>query len=134
VDTFELRSIGRVESTLTDLDDAPRQAEGAPEAWLAIDEEYAEALRDVRVGDELVLLTWLDRAPRDVLSTYRGHDPSAPVFGVFSLRAPSRPNPIGLHRVRVDEIDGTRLRVPQLEAVHGTPILDLKPVLDEREG
>lgn len=134
MDRFELRSIGAVESALVDPADAPRQAEGAPEAWLVIDEEYAEAMRDITVGDELVLLTWLDRADREVLSTYRGHDPSAPVFGIFSLRSPSRPNPIGVHRVRVDEVDGTRLRVPHLEAVHGTPILDLKPVLDEREG
>jgi tRNA-Thr(GGU) m(6)t(6)A37 methyltransferase TsaA len=132
--TFELRSIGAVESSLVDPADAPRQAEGAPEAWLVIDEAYAEAMRDVRVGQELVLLTWLYRAARDVLSTYRGHDPAAPVLGVFSLRSPNRPNPIGVHRVRIDEMDGTRLRVPHLEAVHGTPVLDLKPVLDEREG
>lgn len=134
VTSFELRSIGAVESSLVDITNAPRQAEGAPDAWLVFDPAVGEAMRDLRVGDEVIVITWLDRASRDVLSTYRGHDPSAPVFGVFSLRSPDRPNPLGLHRVRIDAIEGTRVHVPHLEAVHGTPIVDVKPVLDAREG
>lgn len=127
---IELRAIGRVESPLRELAEAPKQGdEGAPEAWLAIEPELAEALAGIEPGDELVVLTWLDRAPRDLLSVHPRGDASRPREGVFATRSPGRPNPIGLHRVRVVEVDGVRLRVGDLEALDGTPVLDLKPVL-----
>jgi tRNA-Thr(GGU) m(6)t(6)A37 methyltransferase TsaA len=134
---IELTAIGAVESSLTDLAEAPKQGdEGAPEAWLVFDPNVADALDGIRTGDEVVLLTWLDRACRDVLRVHPRGDESRPEQGVFSTRSPHRPNPIGLHRVTVLEIDATRVRVQNLEAVDGTPILDVKPVLsadvDER--
>jgi tRNA-Thr(GGU) m(6)t(6)A37 methyltransferase TsaA len=131
---FVVRPIGRVESALTDLHDAPKQGEeGAPSAWLAFDGEFAEALRDVRVGDRILVLTWLDRADRTVLVTHPRDDRTAAPLGVFSTRSPSRPNPIGLHRVEVLQVDGTRLLVAPLEAIDGTPVVDVKPVLDATE-
>lgn len=130
--TFEVKAIGRVESPLTDPALAPRQAdEGAPEAWLVFDPGVAEGLRGIRAGDEVLLLTWLDRARRDVLSVHPRGDPSRPLEGVFSTRSPHRPNPIGLHRVEVTRVDGLRVRVRHLEAVDGTPIIDVKAVLSE---
>ena len=130
--TFEVKPIGRVESPLTDPALAPRQAdEGAPEAWLVFDPGVAEGLRGIRAGDEVLLLTWLDRARRDVLSVHPRGDPSRPLEGVFSTRSPHRPNPIGLHRVEVTRVDGLRVRVRHLEAVDGTPIIDVKAVLSE---
>jgi tRNA-Thr(GGU) m(6)t(6)A37 methyltransferase TsaA len=132
VTTFELKAIGRVESPLTDLGSAPRQAdEGAPGAWLVFDPEVLEGLRNLRTGDEVLLLTWLDRARRDVLSVHPRGDPSRAEEGVFSTRSPHRPNPIGLHRVEITAVDGGRVRVRSLEALNGTPILDVKPILSE---
>ena len=130
---YEVRPIGRVESPLRDRADAPKQGDGAPDAWLVVLPQYAEGLRDVRVGTEALLLTWLDRADRTVLSTRPRDDPANPMTGVFSTRSPDRPNPIGLHRVRILARDGCRLRVGPLEALDGTPIVDLKPVLDPQE-
>ena len=133
--TFEVRVIGRVESSLRDLDDAPRQAdEGAPEAWLVFEPSVAEGLRTLRSGDEMVLLTWLDRAQRDLLTVHPRGDHSRAPEGVFSTRSPHRPNPIGLHRVEIVAVEGVRLRVRHLEAIDGTPILDVKPVLSEDVG
>jgi tRNA-Thr(GGU) m(6)t(6)A37 methyltransferase TsaA len=130
--TFELKAIGRVESRLTDLASAPRQAdEGAPEAWLVFEPEVLEGLRSIHPGDEVFLLTWLDRASRDVLSVHPRGDASRPEEGVFSTRSPHRPNPIGLHRVEITAVDGRRVRVRRLEALNGTPIIDLKPILSE---
>jgi tRNA-Thr(GGU) m(6)t(6)A37 methyltransferase TsaA len=128
---IQLRPIGTVRSALTDPRQAPKQgAEGAPAAWLDIDDRYAGALAEVTVGDQLIVLTWLHLADRDTLVTHpRGDTTLAPV-GVFSLRSEDRPNPIGLHRVSVVEIAGGSLRVEPLEAVDGTPVIDLKPVLD----
>ncbi|SCG48635.1 tRNA-Thr(GGU) m(6)t(6)A37 methyltransferase TsaA [Micromonospora echinaurantiaca] len=135
-DAFLLRPVGRVASPLTDPADAPRQGdEGAPEAYLDFTPEVATALRDLRVGAEVLVLTWLDRARRDVLAVHPRGDASRPETGVFSTRSPHRPNPIGLHRVRVLAVDGLRVRVADLEALDGTPVLDVKPVLgppDER--
>lgn len=129
---FEVQAIGRVESQLRDLASAPRQAdEGAPSAWLAFDADMAEGLRSLRVGDEVLVLTWLDRARRDVLSVHPRGDTSRAEEGVFSTRSPHRPNPIGLHRVEITVIDGTRVRVRHLEAIHGTPIIDVKPILSD---
>jgi tRNA-Thr(GGU) m(6)t(6)A37 methyltransferase TsaA len=127
---MELVSVGHVESSLQDRDDAPKQGdEGAPEAWLVIAPEFAAALDGIATGDELLLFTWLDRALRDVLQVRPRSRTTGPVQGVFSTRSPDRPNPIGLHRVTVLELDGGRVRVDQLEALDGTPIVDLKPLL-----
>ena len=128
--TYELRAIGWVESPLTDLDSSPRQGdEGAPDAWLRFEPEVLDALRGVEPGDELLLLTWLDRADRDVLVVHPRGDTSRPPAGVFTTRSPHRPNPIGLHRVGIESIDGARVRVRNLEALNGTPIVDVKAVL-----
>jgi tRNA-Thr(GGU) m(6)t(6)A37 methyltransferase TsaA len=127
---IELHPIGHVESALTDLDQAPRQPdEGAPEAWIVLEDRYAQALEGVRPGDDLVLLTWLDRADRETLAVHPRGDADRPLTGVFATRSPDRPNPIGLHDVRVLAVQGTRIHVQNLEAIDGTPILDLKPVL-----
>ena len=129
--TFDLRAIGRVSSSLRTLDAAPRQAdEGAPEAWLVFEPEAIEGLRNIRAGDDLILITWLDRARRDVLSVHPRGDASRPPEGVFSTRSPHRPNPLGLHDVNVVAVENGRLRVRSLEAIDGTPIVDVKPVLN----
>lgn len=129
---FEVRPVGRVESTLVDLAQAPRQGdEGAPDAWLVFDAAVAEAMQDLRPGDELLVLTWLDRAERTVQVVYPRGDQTRARQGVFSTRSPHRPNPIGLHRVRVIEVDGLRVYVSDLEAIDGTPIVDVKPVLGD---
>ena len=132
---LELRPVGRVESPLTDPASAPKQGdEGAPDAWLVFEDEVLEALNGVRAGDEVILLTWLDRARRDVLRVHPRGDASRAPQGVFSTRSPHRPNPIGLHRVEVASIEGRRVRVRGLEAVDGTPIVDVKPVLSGEIG
>jgi tRNA-Thr(GGU) m(6)t(6)A37 methyltransferase TsaA len=133
---FLVRPIGRVVSSLLDRADAPNQGdEGAPEAALVIDPAMRTAMRDLEVGTEVLVLTWFDRAARDVLAVHPRGDPERPVQGVFSTRSPDRPNPVGLHRVRILAIDDTTIRVAPLEALDGTPIVDIKPVLgavDER--
>ena len=127
---MELQAIGTVASPLTDLAAAPKQGdEGAPEAWLVFDAGVVDGLDGIAAGDELVVLTWLDRAARDVLRVHPRGDLSRPAQGVFTTRSPDRPNPIGLHRVTVLEVDGLRLRVRDLEALDGTPVVDVKPVL-----
>jgi tRNA-Thr(GGU) m(6)t(6)A37 methyltransferase TsaA len=127
---LELRPIGFIESALTALDEAPPQAdEGAPGAWLVLEPAVAAALEGVGVGARIVVLTWLDRADRTVLTTHPRGDVRRPVQGVFATRAPDRPNPIGLHETTVLSVDGLRVRVDQIEAVDGTPVLDIKPVL-----
>ena len=131
-DVFGVKPIGRVESPLIDLESAPRQAdEGAPAAWLVFDPEVLEGLLNLRPGDEVIVITWLDRARRDVLSVHPRGDPARAREGVFSTRSPHRPNPIGLHRVEITAIEGPRVRVRSLEALDGTPIIDLKPPLSE---
>ena len=132
-DRFELRPVGRVESSLVDRAAAPKQGgEGAPDAWGVFDADVAEGLRDLRPGDHVILLTWLDRADRDVLVVRPRDDPANPLTGVFSTRSADRPNPVGLHPVRVVAVDGPRVQVDRMEAVDGTPVLDLKPVLGPR--
>ncbi len=127
---YAIQPIGYVESVLTNREQAPKQPdEGAPEAWLVFDPAVREGLRDLRAGGDVLLLTWLDRARRDVLAVHPRGDLSRPETGVFSTRSPDRPNPIGLHRVAIVAIDGLRIRVRHLEALHGTPIVDVKPVL-----
>ena len=131
----ELAPIGRVSSPLIDLAEAPKQGdEGAPEAWIVLSPAVAAGLEGIGAGDELVVLTWLDRASRDVLRVHPRSDISRPPQGVFATRSPDRPNPVGLHRVRVEEVDGERLRISGLEAIDGTPVLDLKPVLSGEIG
>ncbi|MDQ3948896.1 MAG: tRNA (N6-threonylcarbamoyladenosine(37)-N6)-methyltransferase TrmO [Gemmatimonadota bacterium] len=130
--SFEVKAIGTVESPLTDLASAPRQAdEGAPEAWLVFEPEILEGLKSLRLGDEVIVITWLDRARRDVLSVHPRGDTSRAQEGVFSTRSPHRPNPIGLHQTEITAIDGRRMRVRHLEALDGTPIIDVKPILSE---
>jgi tRNA-Thr(GGU) m(6)t(6)A37 methyltransferase TsaA len=133
---MELLEIGRVESPLRERADAPKQGdEGAPEAWLAFEPRFAAGLEGIAAGDEVLVLTWLDRAARDVLRVHPRGDVARGEHGVFATRSPDRPNPIGLHRVTVLEIQGSRLRVRDLEALDGTPVVDLKPLLrtvDER--
>jgi tRNA-Thr(GGU) m(6)t(6)A37 methyltransferase TsaA len=136
VSEFRLRRIGHVSSELTSRADAPRQGdEGAPDAELVIDEDVATGLAGLAVGDDLIVLTWLHEADRATLSVHPRGDRDRPAQGVFTTRSPDRPNPVGLHRVRVLAIDGAAVRVSGLEAIDGTPIVDLKPVLsavDER--
>lgn len=132
MDTFELNPVGRVESTLTDLAAAPRQPdEGAPDAWLVFEPAVLEAMSNLRPGMEVLLLTWLDRARRDVLSVHPRDDDARSLEGVFTTRSPDRPNPIGLHRVEITTVQGNRVRVRHLEALDGTPIIDVKPVLGD---
>lgn len=127
---MELRPIGRVDSTLTDRADAPKQSdEGAPGATLRFDQSVVAGLCDLRPGDEILVFTWLDRADRTVLALHPRDDPATPLTGVFSTRSPDRPNPIGLHRVTIVSVDGATVIVDALEAIDGTPILDIKPVL-----
>ncbi|MGZ4168626.1 MAG: tRNA (N6-threonylcarbamoyladenosine(37)-N6)-methyltransferase TrmO [Solirubrobacteraceae bacterium] len=133
-DSFLLRTIGRVESPLRDRNTAPLQAdEGAPPAWLVFDRSVSDALQAIAPGDQLLLLTWLDRADREVLAVHPRGDPRNPLTGVFSTRSPDRPNPIGLHRVTVTAREGHRVRVGALEAIDGTPIVDVKPVLSDQD-
>jgi len=131
---YVVTPIGFVESPLTDRDSAPRQGdEGAPEAVLRFEPSVADGLRDLVPGTDVLVLTWLDRADRDVLVVHPRGDLSRPPTGVFSTRSPDRPNPVGLHRVVIIAIEGLTMRVRDLEALDGTPVLDLKPVLgDER--
>jgi len=133
---YRIVPIGVVRSPLTDPAQAPRQGdEGAPPARLEIDPAVLRAVADLRAGDDLLVLTWLHRARRDVLATRPRDDPDRAECGVFSTRSPDRPNPVGLHRVRIVAVDATRIKVEGLEAVDGTPVVDLKPVLgpvDER--
>jgi|SRR3954447_11249200 tRNA-Thr(GGU) m(6)t(6)A37 methyltransferase TsaA len=127
---MELKPVGVVRSPLTDRADAPKQGdEGAPEAWLEFEPWVADAVAGIGAGDELLVLTWLDRADRAVLRVHPRDDLSRPEQGVFTTRSSDRPNPIGLHRVRVLAVDGLRLRVANLEALDGTPVLDVKPPL-----
>lgn len=126
-----LTPIGRVESSLVDREHAPKQGyEGAPEARLIFDEAVEPALSDVRVGTNILVLTWLHQGNRETLRVHPRDDPDAPLTGVFSTRSQDRPNPIGIHRVRVLQIESpTVLTVADLEAFDGTPILDVKAVL-----
>ena len=127
---YTIEPIGVVRSALTQLEDAPMQGdEGAPEAWLELAPQMAQGITGIKPGDELILLTWLHLAERDVLQVHPRGDINRPLTGVFATRSPDRPNPIGLHRVSVLEVAEHKLRVAPLEAIDGTPIVDIKPVL-----
>ena len=131
---FTIRPIGRVESPLASTFDAPRQGdEGAPDAYLILENEVLPGLDGIADNDEIIVLTWLHQADRGTLTVHPRGDLNRPRQGVFTTRSASRPNPIGLHRVRVLGIDGVRLHVSGLEAIDGTPVLDLKPVLGSIE-
>jgi tRNA-Thr(GGU) m(6)t(6)A37 methyltransferase TsaA len=128
---IDIRAIGKVVSPLVNLADAPRQPdEHAPAAWLVFEPAVVDGLRDLKAGDVIIVVTWLDRARRDVLTVHPRGDLSRSPEGVFSTRSPDRPNPIGLHEVTIESIENDRLRVRNLEAIDGTPILDIKPVLN----
>lgn len=127
---YQVNPIGHVESPLVDRAAAPKQGfEGAPDAWLVLNPDMVDGARDLAAGAEIVVLTWLHQADRDVLAVHPRDDRSNPLTGVFSTRSADRPNPIGLHRVRVVAVDGARIRVRGLEAVDGTPVVDVKPVI-----
>jgi tRNA-Thr(GGU) m(6)t(6)A37 methyltransferase TsaA len=125
-----LRPIGEIKSTLKERKGAPKQgSEGAPDAWIDVHPEVAEALLGLQVGDELLVVTWLHQANRDVLQVHPRSDPQNQLAGVFATRSPDRPNPLGLHPVVLHAIEGTRLRVGPIEAIDGTPVVDIKPAL-----
>ncbi len=128
--SYTIEPIGFVSSKLTRLEDAPMQGnEGAPDAWLEITPAAAPGLMGITAGDELLVLTWLHLAQRDVLQVHPRGDLNRPLTGVFATRSPDRPNPMGLHRVSVLEVAEQKLRVAPLEAVDGTPVVDIKPIL-----
>lgn len=132
----QLRPIGVIRSALKERSKAPKQgSEGAPDAWLEVDRFAGQALNGLAVGDGIIILTWLHRARRDVLKVHPRSNPRQPLTGVFATRSPDRPNPIGLHRVTVRKIAKNRLRIGPIEAIDGTPVIDIKPVLyDVQEG
>jgi len=124
-----LDPIGVIRSTIKSRAESPKQgAEGAPDAWLEVNESVAEALDGIARGDELVVLTWLHRARRDVLKVHPRSDPQRRLTGVFATRSPDRPNPIGIHPVTVREVQDNRLRIGPIEVIDGTPVIDIKPV------
>lgn len=128
---YSLHPIGWIRSALREPGEAPKQgSEGAPDAWLEVDPAFARGLAGIVAGDEIIVITWLHLADRAVLEVHPRDDPRNPLAGVFATRSSHRPNPLGLHRVTVREIAGNRLRVGPIEAVDGTPVVDLKPVLD----
>jgi tRNA-Thr(GGU) m(6)t(6)A37 methyltransferase TsaA len=127
---MDLRPIGVISSGLKTRSEAPKQgSEGAPDAWLEVHPWAAEALRGLAPGDEIIVITWFHQARRDVFEVHPRSDPHNPLTGVFATRSPDRPNPLGLHPVVVREIDGNRLRIGPIEAIDGTPVVDIKPVL-----
>jgi tRNA-Thr(GGU) m(6)t(6)A37 methyltransferase TsaA len=129
-----LRPIGKIRSTIKTRSEAPKLgSEGAPDAWLEVSPFAAEALDGLSDGDEILVITWLHRARRDVLKVHPRSDRRRPLTGVFATRSPDRPNPLGLHRVTVRRIAGTRLRIGPIEALDGTPVIDIKPVLPGRQ-
>jgi|SRR5205085_2754200 len=125
-----LLPIGVIRSSIKKRSEAPKQAsEGAPDAWLEVRPLVARALDGLKPGDEIIVVTWLHRARRDVLQVHPRSDPHRPLTGVFATRSPDRPNPLGLHRVTVREVAENRLRIGPIEAIDGTPVVDIKPVL-----
>jgi tRNA-Thr(GGU) m(6)t(6)A37 methyltransferase TsaA len=130
--TYALTPVGVVRSSLTQRDEAPKQgSEGAPDAWLDVTPNLVAGLDGLAVGQAIIVITWLHQARRDVLQVHPRGDQNLPRTGVFATRSPDRPNPLGLHRVQILEIAGSKLKVGPLEAIDGTPIVDIKPVLAE---
>ena len=129
-----LQPIGIIRSTLETRAQAPRQgSEGAPDAWLEVDAAVAPGLRGIAPGDDILVITWLHQGRRETLEVHPRSDKTRPLAGVFATRSPDRPNPLGLHRVTVREITGNRLRIGPMEAIDGTPVVDIKPVLTDTE-
>jgi tRNA-Thr(GGU) m(6)t(6)A37 methyltransferase TsaA len=127
VSGFQLDPIGVIRSPLKNREDAPRQgSEGAPDAWIELKPEVLDALERLQVGDDIIVITWLHRSRRDILKVRPRSDPNRPLTGVFATRSPDRPNPLGLHDVKVLAIEGTRLKVGPIEAIDGTPVVDIK--------
>jgi len=128
--SYIIEPIGVIHSELTSCEAAPHQGnEGAPDAWLEVNATVAEGLEDISAGNEIILITWLHKAQRNILKVHPRGDKNMPLTGVFATRSPDRPNPIGLHRVTVLEATGNRLRVGPIEAIDGTPVIDIKPVI-----
>src|SRR5437016_3948202 len=133
--SYTLEPVGFIRSALKRREEAPRQGpEGAPDAWLEIEPQFAEALLGVEVGDELIVITWLHAAKRDVLTGHPRNDPNRPLTGVFYTRSPARPNPLGLHPATVRAIEGTRLKIGPIEAFDGTPVVDIKSASTRADG
>jgi tRNA-Thr(GGU) m(6)t(6)A37 methyltransferase TsaA len=133
-DDYRLQAIGYIRSTLHSRKDAPKQgAEGAPDAWLDLEPAFTSGLLGLAPGNDVIVVTWLHRADRTVLEVHPRRDPANPLTGVFFTRSPDRPNPLGLHRVTVREISGGRLRIGPMEAIDGTPVVDIKAVLEPAE-
>ncbi len=131
---FSVEPIGVIRSEIKNREDAPLfYTDGAPNALLEILPAYVEGLHRMQAGDEIIVITWLHRAHRDVLKVHPRGDLSKPLTGVFSTRSPDRPNPLGLHRVKVLEIEGNHLRIGPIEAIDGTPVIDIKPVVESRD-
>jgi tRNA-Thr(GGU) m(6)t(6)A37 methyltransferase TsaA len=129
-----LQPIGIIRSTLETRAQAPRQgSEGAPDAWLEVDAAVALGLKGIAPGDDILVITWLHQGRRETLEVHPRSDKTRPLAGVFATRSPDRPNPLGLHRVTVREIAGNRLRIGPMEAIDGTPVVDIKPVLTDAE-
>ena len=130
--SYSLKPIGFICSDLKRRDETPRQGlDGAPDAWLEVSPRFAEGLQGIVVGQEIIVVTWLHEAERDTLKVHPRGDEGSPLTGVFSTRSPDRPNPLGLHRVTIREIVGSRIRIGPMEAIDGTPVADIKPVLPE---
>ena len=133
--SYTLEPVGFIRSTLKRREEAPRQgAEGGPDVWLEIEPQFAEALIGIEVGHELIVITWLHEARRDVLKVHPRSDESRPLTGVFYTRSPARPNPLGLHPVTVREIDGMRVKIGPIEAFDGTPVVDIKSASTRADG
>ncbi|HEX2853389.1 MAG TPA: tRNA (N6-threonylcarbamoyladenosine(37)-N6)-methyltransferase TrmO [Opitutaceae bacterium] len=129
--SYSIRPVGFIRSDLKTLASAPRQgSEGAPDVWLEVDPAFAEALHGLAAGQDIVVITWFHQSKRDTLKVHPRNEASAPLTGVFATRSPIRPNPLGLHRVTIRKIEGSRLRIGPMEAIDGTPVADIKPVLD----
>jgi len=127
---FVLKPIGVIGSTLSNLKEAPKQGfQGSQEAWIRINADVIEGMKDIHVGDEILIITWLHLADRSILQVHPQDNPKNPLTSVFATRSADRPNPIGLHPVKVLEVSGDKIRVAPIEAIDGTPVVDIKPVI-----